>query len=490
MAVAVCVCAVAADIPVSGPKGSAGSRSAAIASGAQTVAAVTSRAAGEPTATMPSGPLTRLSVVVFDFTGDEELGKQLADSIRLRLARHKEYDVVDQLTTQELAATVGVDWPREKIADLTAKKFACSVGICGSVKKKGDAITADVRCVNVGEGKSDGGWSLSFSDGTQRARGVLAMKIAEAILGEAEWTPPQYGDEPEPKNFGKPLNVNGSFDEGAKGWDRPDHVSTFIEDDSSDKRGIGVSPVPTPDRRDACRTILRVRTDLARDPWLEYTRNIRLGLADPDKPPKIARDTSYDSVAGLEGVHFRSDWLEVKQPGLRYWLTADFKPGTEGMAPKIFVKGYRDCSAEADGLPEASLVEHKLSAAEFAHLDADHQKQLIADDAKAHPDRYRRECYRWYLACRSGAAGEKGGWEHFAAPVPPRGGLPKNVQWLQIQIYSYWPPGDYKYKNVFLYADPAHKGAIGEEPARTPNFMAVGEKGQDGAAATEPAGTK
>jgi hypothetical protein len=409
---------------------------------------------------------------VFDFAGDEELGRQLADSVRLRLARHKEYDVVDQLTTQELAATVGADWPREKIVALTTKKFACSVGICGSVRKSGNTTTVDVRCINVGEGKGEGGWSQSFSDGTERARGILAMMIVEAIRGEAEWTPPQYGDESEPKNFGKPLNVNGSFDERAKGWDRPDHVSTFIEEDSAGKAGQAAKG-----------DILRVRTDLARDPWLEYTRNIRLGLADPDKPPKIARDTSYDSVAGLEGVHFRGDWIEVKQAQLRYWLTADFKPQTKGMAPKIFVKGYRDCSSDADGLPEASLVEHKLSAADFAHLDADAQKRLIAADAKAHPERYRRECYRWYLACRT----DKDGWQHFAAPVPPRGGLPKNVQWLQIQVYSYWPPGEYKYKNVFLYADPAQKGPIDEEPAHTPNFKLSGEHDT---AVTKPASTK
>ena len=153
------------------------------------------------------------------------------------------------------------------------------------------------------------------------------------------------------------------------------------------------------------------------------------------------------------------------------------------MAPKIFLKGYRDCSADADGLPEVSLVEHKLSATEFAHLDADGQKKLIAEDAKAHPERYRRECYRWYLACRS----TKDGWEHFAAPVPPRGGLPRNVEWLQIQVYSYWPPGEYKYKNVFLYADPVHKGPVDEEPVRTPNFKL---SGQDDAATTEPSAPK
>ena len=73
---------------------------AAILANVAAGAATASFPASEPAASRPSRPLPRISVVVFDFAGDEELGKELADSVRLRLARHKEYDVVDQLTTQ------------------------------------------------------------------------------------------------------------------------------------------------------------------------------------------------------------------------------------------------------------------------------------------------------------------------------------------------------------------------------------------------------
>jgi hypothetical protein len=265
------------------------------------------------------------------------------------------------------------------------------------------------------------------------------------VTGSEEWIPPQYGDEPEPKNFGPPINANGDFEQGFAHWDAPDNVSTFIE--------------PSPGGRGK---ILRVRTDLERDPWLEYVRNIRLGLADPTKPPTIKRDTSYNSVAGLEGVHYRSEWIKAA-PLARYWLTCDHK-GLGGA--KVFVKGYRDMSADADGLPELSMVERKLTAEAFAKMPRDEQKKLIAADASAHPERYRRECYRWYLNCKDSGKD----WKHFAAPVPPRGGLPKDVEWLQIQIYSYWPPGEYLWDNVWLYKDPAQKAPAAEEPARTPNF--------------------
>ncbi|GAG04372.1 unnamed protein product, partial [marine sediment metagenome] len=66
--------------------------------------------------------------------------------------------------------------------------------------------------------------------------------------------------------------------------------------------------------------------------------------------------------------------------------------------------------------------------------------------------------------------GKDGQWDHLAAPVPPRGGLPANVEWLQLQVYCYWPPGTYKWDNVHLYKDPRQKAPLPEEGARTPNF--------------------
>jgi hypothetical protein len=79
--------------------------------------------------------------------------------------------------------------------------------------------------------------------------------------------------------------------------------------------------------------------------------------------------------------------------------------------------------------------------------------------------RYVRECYRWYLPCRA----PQGEWSHFAAPFPPRGGLPDDVEFLQIQIYSYWPPGEYFWDNVKLHADPRQHAPEPEARPRTPN---------------------
>jgi hypothetical protein len=92
-------------------------------------------------------------------------------------------------------------------------------------------------------------------------------------------------------------------------------------------------------------------------------------------------------------------------------------------------------------------------------------------DAKRHPERYRRECWRWYMNCGAANARRNAdGWIHMAEPFPPRGGLPENVRWLQIQIYPYWPPTDYYFDNVHLYLDPQQKAPLPEEKPRTPNF--------------------
>jgi len=196
-------------------------------------------------------------------------------------------------------------------------------------------------------------------------------------------------------------------------------------------------------------------------------RDIRLGGADPNKPPKLEKNTSYhNSVAALEGVHYRSDWIKAT-PGRRYWLAADMKGKSSGIFfPKIFIKGFSEWADRADGLPEKSLVERKMTPESFAKLPAERQKKIIAEDAGKYPDRYRRESFRWYLACRN----EEDQWKHYAAPFPPRGGLPRNVDWFQVQVYAYWPPGAFLFDNVHVYADPNQKAPLSEEKARTPHF--------------------
>ena len=409
-------------------------------------AAATTRAAGAGAETAKP----KAYVAVFDFAGDADAGKQVADSTRIRLRRHEEYFVIDRLTIQDCCGAVPADADEKAVRELMTAQLGANVGVCGTLSRTGAAVTLKARCIDLTDPNKPTGWTKTFSDNTERWKGVIAGALVEQIRGEPEWQPPQYGDLPEPASFGEPLNANGGFDQGHRGWDPPDNCASFL--------------VKGPPGRG---TVLKIRTDLPNDPWVEYHRKLILGLANPNNPPNLPRDTSYGSVAGLEGVHYSGQFIDAA-PGRRYWLVADVM--SEG-TPKIFVKGYLDWSQRAEGIPEAALVELKLTPEAFAKLPPERQKALIAMDAKRHPERYRRECWRWYMNCGAANARRKAdGWIHMAEPFPPRGGLPENVRWLQIQIYPYWPPTDYYFDNVHLYLDPAQKTPLPEEKPRTPNF--------------------
>ena len=405
-----------------------------------------------------SRPPSLRYVVVFDFACPEKVayGPQLADSVRTRLRRHKAYKVIDRLTTAELAPAGGVSLktPDGDIVKLLKERVGAHLAVYGNVQKIGRTVRAEIRCVDI-SGSKPVAWTKAFSGDTERARGLIARQVIEAIRGSAEWRPPEYGDEAEPKKFGKPLNLNGGFDAGHAGWAKPDNVSTRL------------IPDPRPGRKGK---VLKIFTDLDREKWLKYQRDLRLGKAGPKKPPKIGTVANkYATVAGREGVHYRSKWIKAApgQGTRRYWLLADMKGRTAGIFfPKIFVKGFADFSALADGLSEVSLHEIKMTAEQFAKLPAARRRQLIREDARKHPDRYRREVYRWYLACRN----EEGVWKHYAAPFPPRGGLPTNVKWLRIDVCAYWSPGTFLFDEVHVYKDPRQKSPLPEVKARTPHY--------------------
>jgi len=359
--------------------------------------------------------------------------------------------VIDGLTTQEAAGPIGEDTSAGLIRAILTDRLGAHVALYGTVWKTNQTVRANITCFDLR--KNDAPlWSKEFrSDDAQRARAILAGQIVEAVIGKALWRPPEYGDEAEPsrEDLGRAINVNGTFAVGDAGWDAPDNVSTFL--------------LPGPGGRG---TVLRVRTNLDRDAWLAYRKALLAGQSDPNHPPHIETDTSHQSLAGLEGVHYCSDWIPAS-PGRRYWLLADClgPSSVDEYSAKVFVKGFRRMPHASDGLSESALAERSLTPRQFAALPEAKQKELIADDVRKHPMRYVRECYRWYLSCR----GRGGEWMHFAAPVPPRGGLPDNVEYLQIQIYSYWPPGEYLWDDVLLFPDPRQSAPLPAEPARTPN---------------------
>jgi len=418
-------------------------------------AAAAGMADAEGVPTRPSQP--KRFVAVFDFVcpAKPELGRQMAYSVRKRLGGHtKEYEVIDALTLAEFAPAGGMPLATadKKIIDLLNNAVGANMALWGRLDTQGGQYTLTVRLIDLPTQANRPLWQKRFTDKTERARGLVARQVVEAIRGRSEWTPPEYGDEAEPTDFGRPLNRNGSFDAPGfhpAGWEHVDGVSTMLA--THPQRG----------------RVLRIFTNLDRDKWLAWQHKLRLGQGDPRHPPAIGPAANkYAAVGALEGARLVSNWIDA-EPGRRHWLTAEMKgKTTDFFFPKIFVRGYADFAA-ADSLSEVSLHERKLTPAAFAALPKARQKALIAADAKAHPDRYRRMVYEWYLACRN----ERGtDWKHYAAPFPPRGGLPANVKYFRLHVYAYWPLGEYLFDNVHLHRDPRQRGPLPEAKPRTIHF--------------------
>lgn len=362
------------------------------------------------------------AVVVFDFVGDTRSGDAIADSLRLRLARHEEFFVLDQIATTNAVGGKGLHDIDESVADI-ARRLGCNLAIVGRVKSEGPNLIASVECLDISADGRSRSWSKEFRHSGPRASGLIAREIVETLRSKPEWTPPQIGDERMGDNLSDPVNVNGDFDAGHAGWDRPDNVSTMIE--PSDGAGMCV----------------RMRTDLHRDDWLKYQRDLLFGRASPDDPPDIPTITGGESVAAAEGVHYKSQYIKAT-PGARYWLSAKFKGDKGG---KIFVKGFANFAHLARELPEVSMVEMDLTPESFAAMDPSHRAELIKQDARKHPMRYLREVYRWHLNCP-----KTNKWVALAEVFPPRKTLSGDVHWLQIQLYAYWPAGSYYFDDVHL----------------------------------------
>ncbi|NLF31690.1 MAG: hypothetical protein GX591_12480 [Planctomycetes bacterium] len=395
-------------------------------------------AGGADTAAPTRAAPPRAIVAVFDFAcpADGDLGADLARRLRRRLTERAEgTEVIDSLTmqslTQRLAVTAATD--ADRIRSWLDEPIAATTAVWGDVAADGEAIRLEVLVLDA----SGAFWRRTFTDSTARARPVVVRQAAEAILDRPAWVPPQVGDEarPDPRTLGKPLNPNGSFDAGRPhpdGWDPMDGAATRLID--CDGRG----------------QVLRINTHLDRDAWRAWRHALDRGEADAADPPAIGPAASpYRNVAGLEGVHVAGDWIEAR-PGSRYWLTADAQgPADAGHFPRIFVKGYAD--TPADALGAAALHELGLTAETFAALEEPRRRELIAADARLHPERHRREVYRWYLACRPEAGADPAAWRRHDGPFPPRGGLPANVRYLRLEVYASWPPGVYLFDNVHLY---------------------------------------
>lgn len=132
----------------------------------------------------------------------------------------------------------------------------------------------------------------------------------------------------------------------------------------------------------------------------------------PTKPPK------YDTAAGLEGVTFWSEPIQVEEDKI-YRMSVDCMGRMNGMFfPKMFVRGFgKSKTAKGDVIV--------------------------------------RKIYDTYVACRVDKPDK---WFHFSQTFCPTDRTPA-VEHIRVMLMAYWPPGVYYWDNVSITEVPEAEAA-------------------------------
>jgi len=216
------------------------------------------------------------------------------------------------------------------------------------------------------------------------------------------------------------LVSNGSFEAGRYWpfqWQATDGLTTFwIEGGTDGSRCI------------------RIYTDVLEAQWKDREERVRGAVqaaaakaggdpqslpADPVPAPPERIPTNppyYDTVAALHGVHYRSDYINCL-PGAVYRFSIDARTEAEG-EPKVFIKGFFDQTVDTRDGPRV------------IRRDA-YQAPIFLNPCDGQWRRYARRLRPWQSKTKLG-------------------GKPLKPQWLQVQIYAYWKPGNYYFDNVRL----------------------------------------
>ena len=179
--------------------------------------------------------------------------------------------------------------------------------------------------------------------------------------------------------------------------------------------------------------VIRIDTDVNESQayawWADhFVRGVPLAKAPtkaPTHPPK------YDTIAGLDGGFYASDFIPVKT-GAAYKVYIDAK----GPVAQVFIFGY------ADNMPLSFGDEQPATQQVFRKARRD---PLL--DERGRPLKYRlRYQYRTWFAI--GGSNEWQSYTHTMPRRPNSDELTENVRYIRIQIYAFWPPGDYWFDNV------------------------------------------
>ncbi|MFO0879363.1 MAG: hypothetical protein U0840_18610 [Gemmataceae bacterium] len=249
---------------------------------------------------------------------------------------------------------------------------------------------------------------------------ILALTLV--VLGGATLLPAV--EQPPRKDEGKNLVVNGDFEKGTdspEGWQQVDGLSTFWVDDPDGKRG----------------KVIKFDTDILQSQAYDWWVQIRKGARPKDAPKKKpTTPPKYDTLAGLDGVWYWSDFIPVEK-GKSYWLTIDLKGEPDVMA---WLVGYEKKESTEFGADANAFVEYFREKS----VKPKENKRLF----EGFINKY---VYRGQLNARHAKPLENG-WRRFTRdkmPFTPTKMTPK-VRFVRVLVLPYWPPGVTYMDNVRL----------------------------------------
>ncbi|HWG44990.1 MAG TPA: hypothetical protein VN688_19630 [Gemmataceae bacterium] len=243
------------------------------------------------------------------------------------------------------------------------------------------------------------------------------------IIGLAVAAEPEKASRAEEKKGPRNLVVNGDFEAGERtptGWQTVDGLSTFWVKDDDAKHG----------------KVIKFDTDIYQSQAYEWWVKLAKGASPKDAPKRIAtKGDKYDTLAGLDGVWFWSDYIPVEE-GKAYWLTVDVK----GPAILTWLVGYPKKGSTAFGSENGAFqdalkegitkkpVEKKRGHDPFIHT------------------------YVWKGQMPAGGSNEWKTYSRRKLPFRPTvsAGKPNGVKFVRVMIYPFWPPATYYVDNVKL----------------------------------------
>jgi hypothetical protein len=234
---------------------------------------------------------------------------------------------------------------------------------------------------------------------------------------------------------GKNLVPNGDFEKGTdtpEGWQQVDGLTTWWIDDPDKKRG----------------KIIKFDTDVLQSQGYEWWAQIATGKKRAKDAPKKLPTTppKYDTLAGLDGVWYWSDFIEIEK-GKAYWLTLDYKGTPDVMA---WLVGYEKKESNAFGADAYAFQEY---------LKEKTLKKPLGREKRNHETMLSKYVYRAQHNQRYAKA-LPDGWKRMtrdAMPCTPTKMTPK-VKFVRVLVYPFWPPGEMYLDNVRLVEVPYPDG--------------------------------